>query len=289
MSPHRAVNVSKLAPGDTLVQPVFSEGLTKLLGAGCAVSEQLISRLAERGVTEVVVQIPAAKSEKHQRRAVPPTNVRQDSVIDTSRVVEHSCQCGSVIAIQAPTADLPAAAWVCKECGAVYFGGADSVKNRGVDPLAGDDLGQVASDDQLSAQGASTAIAVRGTPPLGADEPPAGVDQNVEAAQTFKSCVDNLIDPLACTDIGLDESVGRAASGDGPRCGEHCCASAGKAIYHGFTDALGSAGDEDSFTVEFTHPRCWMFSLHHCLLNYPMRSLRRRAHGQGHSASPHFI
>jgi len=45
MSPYRTVNVTKLTPGDTLVEPVFNEDLTKLLGSGCAVSEQLISRL----------------------------------------------------------------------------------------------------------------------------------------------------------------------------------------------------------------------------------------------------
>jgi hypothetical protein len=146
--PHRTVNVSKLTPGDTLVQPVFSDGLTKLLGSGCAVSEQLIRRLAERGVTEVVVQISAEPTEKLERRALPPaSNVRRESVVDASPPVEYSCQCGSLIAIQAPAADLPVAAWICKTCGAAYFGGVQAAKNQGVElwaasigsPLAGDD------------------------------------------------------------------------------------------------------------------------------------------------------
>src|SRR5215210_211772 len=104
MSPYRTVKLSKLAPGDTLVEPVFSDGLMKLLGSGCTVSEQLISRLAERGVTEVVVKIPAECNEKHARRnSSPAANARPENVCaDESRVVEHSCQCGSVIAIQAP-------------------------------------------------------------------------------------------------------------------------------------------------------------------------------------------
>src|SRR3954469_14132980 len=111
MSPYRTVDLSKLTPGDTLGEPVFSEGLTKLLGSGCAVSEQLISRLAERGVTEVVVRIPAERIEKHQRRAaLPALNERRESVNKSSHVVEHSCNCGSVIAIQAPAAALPVAA-----------------------------------------------------------------------------------------------------------------------------------------------------------------------------------
>ena len=75
MSPYRTVNVSKLTPGDTLGEPVFNEGLTKLLGSGCAVSEQLIRCLAERGVTEVVVQIPAEHTEKNPRRVLlSPSN-----------------------------------------------------------------------------------------------------------------------------------------------------------------------------------------------------------------------
>src|SRR3954469_23909975 len=100
MSPYRTVDLSKLSPGDTLGEPVFSEGLTKLLGAGCAVSEQLIKRLAERGVTEVLVQIPKEPTERHHRNTQSMLNVRPENIIDASRPVEHSCQCGSTIAIQ---------------------------------------------------------------------------------------------------------------------------------------------------------------------------------------------
>src|ERR1700704_3215109 len=112
MSPYRTLNVTKLIPGDTLVEPVFSEGLTKLLGSGCAVSEQLIKRLAERGVTEVVIQIPVERAEKRQRSApLPFINVRPQSIVDASRLVEHPCQCGNIVAIQAPISDLPVATW----------------------------------------------------------------------------------------------------------------------------------------------------------------------------------
>jgi len=136
MSPYRTVNVQKLTPGDTLVEPVFSEGLTKLLGSGCTVNEKLIGRLAERGVTEVVIQIPAEHGEKHPRRIAPPaSNVRPDQVIISSRLIEHACQCGSVIAIHPPIADQPAATWVCKTCGTAYFGGIDTTKIHGVELL----------------------------------------------------------------------------------------------------------------------------------------------------------
>lgn len=149
MSPYRTVNIRKLTPGETLGEPVFSEGLTKLLGSGCAVSEHIISRLAERGVTEVVVRIPAERIEKHQRRAaLPPSNMRRESVGDSSHVVEHSCNCGSVIAIQAPAADLPVVAWICKTCGAAYFGGVNTAKTRGVELLAGNDGSVLGREDQ---------------------------------------------------------------------------------------------------------------------------------------------
>ena len=151
MSPYRTVNVTKLAPGDTLVEPVFGEGLTKLLGAGCAVSDQLIKRLAERGVTEVVVKIPKEQTEKHHRNTQPVSIVRPESIVDASRLVEHSCQCGSIIAIQAPAADLPVATWICKTCGAAYFGGVNSTKNHGVELLTTHGGTSLAGDDQATA------------------------------------------------------------------------------------------------------------------------------------------
>jgi hypothetical protein len=156
--PHRTVSVSKLAPGDTLVQPVFNEGLTKLLGSGCAVSEQLISRLAERGVTEVVVQIAPERSEKPQRRASLPTSkVRRESAgSDASCLVEHLCPCGSLIAIQAPAADLPAAAWICKTCGAAYFGGLATDKSSGVELLAAYDGSALAGEEHTEPTAGST-------------------------------------------------------------------------------------------------------------------------------------
>src|SRR4051794_20929645 len=157
MSPHRTVNVKKLSPGDTLVEPVFTEGLTKLLGSGCAVSEQFIKRLAERGVTEVVVRIPAERAEKYQHNTSSTSSVvRVQSIVDASRLVEHSCQCGSVIAIHAPVADLPVAAWICKTCGAAYFGGINSSRNHGVELLAANGGNSLAHDHQTEPSGEST-------------------------------------------------------------------------------------------------------------------------------------
>jgi hypothetical protein len=158
MSPHRTVKLSKLTPGDTLVEPVFNDGLMKLLGAGCAVSERLINRLAERGVTEVVIKIPAEQSEKHQRRAsLPASNTRPEGVVaDASKLVEHSCHCGSVIAIEAPAADLPVAAWICKTCGAAYFGGVSTDKSRGVQLLAAQDGIAITDEGQTQAVAEST-------------------------------------------------------------------------------------------------------------------------------------
>jgi hypothetical protein len=68
---------------------------------------------------------------------VPPSSIRPESVIDAPRLVEPSCQCGSVISIQPPAADQPVAGWICKTCRAAYFGGVSSSKNRGVELLVG--------------------------------------------------------------------------------------------------------------------------------------------------------
>jgi hypothetical protein len=158
MSPYRTVKVSKLTPGDTLGEPIFSDGLTKLLGSGCAVSEQLISRLAARGVTEVVVQIPSQRTEEGPRRVLlSASSMKVDSVVDASRPVEHSCQCGSIIALQAPSADLPVAAWICKTCGAAYFGGLNSAKCRGVELFAATD-GSPLTGDQTEPSSESTPV-----------------------------------------------------------------------------------------------------------------------------------
>jgi hypothetical protein len=157
MSSYRTVNVLKLTPGDTLGEPVFGEGLTKLLGSGWAVSEQLIKRLADRGVSEVVVQNPSAHAESHQRStSLPVSNVRPQRIIDPSRLVEHSCRCGNVIAIQAPAADLPIATWICETCGTAYFGGVNSTKNHGVELLAANDRSQLGGEDQTGPIGEST-------------------------------------------------------------------------------------------------------------------------------------
>ena len=177
MSPYRTVNVTKLIPGDTLVEPVFSEGLTKLLGSGCAVSEQLIKRLAERGVTQVVVQIPKERTEKHHRNTQPVSIVRPESIVDASRLVEHSCQCGSIIAIQAPAADLPVATWICKTCGAAYFGGVNSTKNHGVELLAAHAGNSLARDDHVAPNDDSTSSKAEVTSPGSAVDTLKGIDR----------------------------------------------------------------------------------------------------------------
>src|SRR4029079_8819159 len=177
MSPYRTVNVTKLVPGDTLVEPVFSEGLTKLLGAGCAVSDRLIKRLAERGVTEVVVKIPKEHTEKHHRNTQPVSIVRPESIVDASRLVEHSCQCGSIIAIQAPAVDLPVAAWICKTCGAAYFGGVNSTKNHGVELLTTHGGTSLAGDDQAIPDVGSTSSKAEATPTGSAADALKGIDR----------------------------------------------------------------------------------------------------------------
>jgi hypothetical protein len=159
MSPYRTVNVTRLIPGDTLGEAVFGEGLTKLLGSGCTVSEQLIGRLAERGVTEVVVRFPAERTENQPRRTSrASSNIRSESVpIDASDVVQHSCQCGNVIEIQPPAADFPAAAWICKTCGAAFFGSLASANNRRIELLNDADVSALVGSEPSHLVGKSTA------------------------------------------------------------------------------------------------------------------------------------
>jgi hypothetical protein len=116
---------------------------------GSALSEQLICSLAARGVTEVIVQIPSDRTEKKPRRiSLSASGMRPESVIDESRLVEHSCQCGSVIAIHAPAADQSVAAWICKTCGAAYFGDTNAAKNCGVEVLVANGGSPLAGEDQ---------------------------------------------------------------------------------------------------------------------------------------------
>jgi hypothetical protein len=178
MSPYRTVDLSKLSPGDTLVEPVFSDGLTKLLGSGCAVSEQLIKRLAARGVTEVVVQIPAERVAKLPRSTpLPAARADTQSIVGASRLVEHSCHCGSVIAIQAPVADLAVAAWFCQSCGAVYFGGVDSSKNHGIELLTADDNHSLGGDRLSESTRESNSDNVEAIKSVSSEGTPAGRDR----------------------------------------------------------------------------------------------------------------
>lgn len=152
MSLYRTVNIQNLTSGDKLVEPVFGEGLTKLLGSGCAVNDAMIARLAGRGVTEVVIRIPSEQGERFGRRnAGGVTNGRSDHAIVSSRLVEHTCQCGFVVAIHAPVAEQPAATWVCKSCGTAYFGSLDATKTRGVELLDCNDSCTSVTGDQNGA------------------------------------------------------------------------------------------------------------------------------------------
>jgi hypothetical protein len=148
MPSYRSVNVTKLTPGDTLLEPVFNERRTKLLRSGYPVDERLISRLAQLGITNVLVKNPAERTEEHLRKAiVPEVSMSRDSSCAVAHLVEHSCECGTIISIQPPIPDLPVATWLCKTCGAAYFGGcADSAKLRDVTLLAPDDCNPLISE-----------------------------------------------------------------------------------------------------------------------------------------------
>ena len=104
-------------------------------------------------------------------------NVRPESIIDASRLVEHSCQCGSIIAIHAPAADLPVATWICRTCGAAYFGGVNSTKSHGVELLAAHGGNSLAGDDQAIPNDGSTSSKATATTSSSAVNTLKGIDR----------------------------------------------------------------------------------------------------------------
>jgi hypothetical protein len=122
MPSYRTVSLSELTPGSILMTPVFDAHMAKLLDAGVSIDEHLIDRLKALGVTEVVVESAIERIVK--RRATPlPSGVSVRSKCSTAQAIERCSNCGNVISIQPPAPDTKATAWLCKWCGAIYFGG----------------------------------------------------------------------------------------------------------------------------------------------------------------------
>ena len=134
MPTYRNIGIGELTPGSVLVTPVFDDHLAKLLDAGAIVDQSLIDRLQLLGITEVVVEDSVEHIVNLPRKVLPEgVHVEPEGVSATIRLVERCSVCGRTIALQGPSPDSKAVSWLCKTCGAVYFGSEDGrSKSHGV-------------------------------------------------------------------------------------------------------------------------------------------------------------
>jgi len=103
--------------------PVFDDHLAKLLDAGAIVDQPLIDRLQLLGITEVVVEDSVEPIVNRPRKILPEgVHGEPEGMPGTVRLVERCSVCGRTIALLAPTLEAKAVSWLCKTCGAVYFG-----------------------------------------------------------------------------------------------------------------------------------------------------------------------
>jgi hypothetical protein len=266
MSRYRTVKVSKLTRGDTLVEPVFDESQTKLLGSGFALSEELISGLAERGVIDVVVQNRADRNQKHARRVVLPSSssMRPENLFDASHAIVRSCQCGSVIRIHPPAADLPVAAWICKTCGAAYFGGANASATSGVEPLVADGT-PLASGDQSEPLDESTSMNANVSPSGSEIDSLTGKDRRREKRHSIGV-------PVVAVPLRADFSI----AGEAVRMTTRDISQSGIALtYTRFSDV-------PYYVIDFTAAGIE-------LLQVPLKVLRVTPSGSGYEVAGKFI
>src|SRR5262249_23667904 len=78
------------------------------------------------------------------------------------------------------------------------------------------------------------------------------MDNNVHTIIAAQHLADDMRRALGGRDVRLDEMRRRVLSGGGPRRYRNGCASLQKAVRDGPPRALGAAGHQDTFAVEFT-------------------------------------
>ena len=122
MTTYRRVNVSELAPGSILAAAVLDDNLTKLIDAGVSVDKHLIERLQAHGITEVVVENSPEVIVKHSPKPLPAEQHVLLKGGDVRKPVEYCSVCGTNICLEPPAPNLEASTWLCKKCGAIYFG-----------------------------------------------------------------------------------------------------------------------------------------------------------------------
>ncbi len=126
MPGYRTVQVSELTPGTVLATSIFDERFSKLLDAGAEIDEHLIERLGAFGITEVIVESAAQAVVKRPNMSLPSGAKSRSTGSRTANASIDRCSCcGAIIALQPPMPSESVSAWLCKTCGALYFGTQD--------------------------------------------------------------------------------------------------------------------------------------------------------------------
>ena len=135
---YRTIRVEDLEPGEVLAASLFDSEWTKLLDSGRTVDEHLLGQLRQRGVKEVFVKRAAMKPAAPPALAPPLSGIHVTPSRMPARPVIDACSgCGSPIALHPPTPESPVSTWLCRTCGAVYFG---SAAQAGVRPAEAQQL-----------------------------------------------------------------------------------------------------------------------------------------------------
>jgi hypothetical protein len=142
MPGYRTLSISELKPGSVLVTPVFDNHNAKLLDAGTSIDQHLIDRLEALGITEVTVDDTAKSIAKRPSAQVPSgIQVQLKGAGKRTTAIDRCSSCGTFISLQPPTPNTKATTWLCKQCGAIYFGSEDfGAQFQGVSP--GESSGQ---------------------------------------------------------------------------------------------------------------------------------------------------
>jgi hypothetical protein len=125
MPNYRSLNVSELTPGSVSATPIFDSQFTKLLEAGTTIDQHLIDRLVAMGITEVAVESAAESVVRQRTKPLPlPSGVRVGATEQRPPplAIDQCSSCGKIIGLHPPAPNSKAGAWICKTCGAVYFG-----------------------------------------------------------------------------------------------------------------------------------------------------------------------
>jgi hypothetical protein len=126
MPGYRTVRVSELTPGSVLATSIFDTHSQKLLDADTAIDQHLLDRLGALGITEVMVE-SAAETVTKPLETSSPSGVKVPAIegSPSTPAIDRCSSCGAIIALQPPTPNARVSTWLCKTCGAIYFGSED--------------------------------------------------------------------------------------------------------------------------------------------------------------------